>query len=207
MCWIKDFQNNRKQRVIVNGSFSEWRDITSGIPQGSVLGPILFLIFIIDLPNVIKWLIKLFADDAELYQIIKSNQDKEDLQGDVRNSEEWAVIWKMFLNTKKCKHMHLGLDIASSYYMSSATGNLEREKVKEEKDLDVVIDNKRNFRQHISSKMSTANRNLGIIFRTFTYLSQVSLYKSMVRPHLEYASVIWSPLYKKRQNNTGERLT
>ena len=109
---------------------------------------------------------------------------------------------------KKCKHIHLGLDIASSYYMSSATGNLEIEKVKEEKDLGVVIDNKLNFRQHISSKMSTANRNLGIIFRTFTYLNQEmfsSLYKSTVRPHLEYASVIWSPLYKKRQNNTGER--
>ena len=121
-------------------------------------------------------------------------------QGDVRNSEEWAVIWKMFFNTKKCKHMHLGLDIVSSYYMLSATGNVEIEKVKEEKDLGVVIDNKLNFRQHISSKVSTANRNLGIIFRTFTYLSQemfLSLYKSMVRPHLEYASVIWSPLYKK----------
>ena len=105
----------------------------------------------------------------------------------------------MFFNMKKCKHMHLGLDIASSYYMSSATGNVEIEEVKEEKDLGVVIDNKLNFRQHISSKVSTANRNLGIIFRTFTYLNQEmfsNLYKSTVRPHLEYASVIWSPLYK-----------
>ena len=186
LCWIKDFLNNRKQRVIVNGSFSEWRDITSGIPKGCVLGPILFLIFINDLPNVIKCLIKLFADDAKLYQIIKSNQEKEDLQGDVWNSEEWAVIWKMFFNTKKGKHMHLGLEIASSYYMSSATGNVEIEKVKEQKDLGVVIDNKLNFRQHISSKVSTANKNLGIISRTFPYLSQemfLSLYKSMVRPH------------------------
>ena len=99
----------------------------------------------------------------------------------------------MFFNTKKCKHMHLVLDIASSYYMSSAIENVEIESVKEEKDLGVVIDNKLDFRPHISSKVSTANRNLGITFRTFTYLSQemfLNLYKSMVRPHLEYASVI-----------------
>ena len=120
-----------------------------------MLGPILLLIFINDLPKVIKCLIKLFADDAKLYQIIESNQDKEDLQCDVRNSEEWAVIWKRFFYTKKCKRMHLGPAIAGSYYMSSEIGNVEIEKVKEEKDLSVVIDNKLNFRQHISSKVST----------------------------------------------------
>ena len=76
----------------MNGAHSEWRDITSGIPQGSVLGPILFLIFINDLPKVIKCLIKLFADDAKLYQIIKSNQDSIDLQVDVGRSKEWAII-------------------------------------------------------------------------------------------------------------------
>ena len=64
---IKEFLSERRQRVVVNGAHSEWRDITSGIPQGSVLGPILFLIFINDLPKVIKCLIKLFADDAKLY--------------------------------------------------------------------------------------------------------------------------------------------
>ena len=69
--WIKEFLSERRQRFVVNGAHSEWRDITSGIPQGSVLGPILFLIFINDLPKVIKCLIKLFADDAKLYQIIK----------------------------------------------------------------------------------------------------------------------------------------
>ena len=84
-----------------------------------------------------------------------------------------------------CKHMHLGLAITSSYYSSSETGNVEIEKVEKEKDLDVVIDNKLNFRQHIhvSSKVTTANRNLGIMFITFTYLLHVmflSLYKSMV---------------------------
>ena len=76
LCWSKDFLNNRKQRVTVKWSFSEWRDITSGILQDMVLVIILFLIFINDLPKVVKCWIKLFADDAKLYQIIKSNQDK-----------------------------------------------------------------------------------------------------------------------------------
>ena len=67
---------------MVNGISSEWRNITSGIPQGSVLGPILFLIFINDMPKVIQCLVKLFADDAKLYQIIKCSQDKDEIQGD-----------------------------------------------------------------------------------------------------------------------------
>ena len=88
LLWIKEFLSARRQRVVVNGAHSEWGDITSGIPQGSVLVPILFLIFINDLPKVIKCSIKLFADDAKLYQIIKSNQDSVDLQVDVGRSKE-----------------------------------------------------------------------------------------------------------------------
>ena len=88
LVWIKEFLSERRQRVVVKGAHSEWRNITSGIPQGSVLGPILFLFFIYDLPKVIKCLIKLFADDAKLYQIIKTNQDSEDLQVDVGRSKE-----------------------------------------------------------------------------------------------------------------------
>ena len=82
--------------------------------------------------------------------------------------------------------------------MTSDTGILENETVEQEKDLGVTMDSKLNFRQHIASKVSVANRNLGIIFRTFTYLSQeISMYLYMVRPHLEYICVIWSPFYKK----------
>ena len=164
--WTKEFLSERRQRVVVNGAHSEWRDITSGIPQGSVLGPILLLIFINDLPKVIKCLIKLIADDAKLHQIIKSNQDSVDLQVDVGRSKEWAIIWKMLFNTKKCKHLHIGPSNPCDYFMPSDLGVVE-----EEKDLGVIIDRKLNFRQHIAKKVSIANRNLGIIYRTFTYLN------------------------------------
>ena len=96
--WIGDFLGNRKQRVMVNAISSEWRNITSGIPQGTVLGPILFLIFINDMPKVIQCLVKLFADDAKLYQIIKCSQDRDELQGDIGNSKDWSIIWKMLFN-------------------------------------------------------------------------------------------------------------
>ena len=84
--------------------------------------------------------------------------------------------------------------------VTSEAGNVEIEIVDQEKDLGVTVDSNLQFRHHIVSKVSIANRNLGIIFRTFTYLSQemfLSLYKSLVRPYLEYASVVWSPIYKK----------
>ena len=163
--WIKEFLSERRQRVEVNGAHSECRDITSGIPQGSVLGPILFLIFINDLPKVIKCLIKLFADDAKLYQIIKSNQDSVDLQVNVGRSREWAIIWKMLFNTKKCKHLHIGSsNDPCDFFMPSDLGAVPIEKVEEEKDMGVIIDRKLNFRQHVAKKVSIANRNLGIIY-------------------------------------------
>ena len=120
-------------------------------------------------PKVVKCLIKLFADDAKLYQIIKSNQDSDDLQIDVGKLKEWAIIWKRVFNIKKCKHLHIGPSIAEDYYMPSESGIVSIEKVKEENDLGVMIYSKLNFRQHISKKVSIANRNLGIIHRTFTY--------------------------------------
>ena len=200
---IKEFLSERRQRVLVNGAHSEWIDITSGTPKGSALGPILFLIFksvINDLPKVIKCLIKLFADDAKLYQIIKSNQDSLDLHVDVGRSKERAIIWKMLFDTKKCQHLLIGPSNPCDYFMPSDLGAVPIENVEEEKDLGVIIDRKLSFRQHIAKKVPIANRNLGIIYRTFTYLNPeifLSLFKNIVRLHLEYASVIWSPLYKK----------
>ena len=105
--WIKEFLSNRKQRVVINRTKSEWRKVTSGIPQGSVLGPILFLIFINDMPEVLNCCIKLFADDAKLYSPIKEENDRIRMQVGLKNAEEWAKIWKMFFHIKKCKYLHI----------------------------------------------------------------------------------------------------
>ena len=198
--WVQEFLTDRKQRVIVNGSQSTWKNVTSGIPQGSVLGPVLFLVFINDFPDIINVLIKLFADDAKLYSIVTSDNDNR-VQFSLNRAVDWANVWRMIFNIIKCHHLHIGKNITGTRYtMVSENEEIELEKVKNEKDLGVIIDQNLTFRDHITSKVNIANRNLGIIFRTFTYIDEgmfLNLYKSLIRPHVEYATPIWSPLYKK----------
>ena len=123
------------------------------------------------------------------------------LQCVVNNSIDWSVIWEMFFYFKKCKHMHLGNhDMNQTYTMKKDQEEIPIEKVESEKDLGVIIDNKLTFTKHINSKIKIANRNLGLIFRTYTYIDQdifLNLFKSLARPHLEYASTVWCPVFKK----------
>ena len=199
--WIKNFLTNRKQRVSVNGKFSSWETVTSGVPQGSVLGPVLFLIYINDLPEALDCALRLFADDTKLFSTIKNVQDEEKLQGNIFNACEWANKWQMIFNTNKCKTMHIGKDEQSDYFIKDKENKISKILVVEqEKDLGVIFDNKLLFDKHISSKVKIANRNLGLISKNFIYLNNdmfLKLYKALVRPHLEYASVIWSPNFKK----------
>ena len=99
--WIKNFLSDRKQKVIVDGKTSTTANVSSGIPQGSVLGPILFLIFINDFPLVIQAFIKLLADDAKIYQRVSSLAEVAQLKDVLDNSVDWALVWKMFFNFKK----------------------------------------------------------------------------------------------------------
>ena len=98
--WIRDFLSSRQQRVVVNGVYSDWVPVTSGIPQGSVLGPVLFLIYINDLPDELNYLKKVFADDGKVYSPIRNIQDEVNMQGNVDNSEVWADKWEMVFSTK-----------------------------------------------------------------------------------------------------------
>ena len=199
--WIQDFLSDRKQHVRINGNLSDPVKVTSGVPQGSVLGPILFLIYINDLPEVISTIMKLFADDAKIYKSISTIQHVELLQLSVDEAVAWAGTWEMFFNLKKCKHLHIGTRLEpASYQMKSGQESTKIEKVASEKDLGVIVDQALNFSEHINSKVNKANRNLGMIFRTFTFMDKeifLNLYKSVVRPHLEYAVTVCTPLYKK----------
>ena len=106
--WIKLFIKGRRQRVVVNGKKSSWRDVKSGVPQGSVIEPLLFLLFINDMPNEIKCNIQLFADDAKIFKTVKNEEDHQDLVKDLDNLENWARLWQMKFNVGKCKVLHLG---------------------------------------------------------------------------------------------------
>ena len=204
LAWIKDFLSNRTQEVVINTVHSNEVPVLSGVPQGSVLGPTLFLIFINDLPEVAETTVKLFADDTKTYNIVNCREDHDQLQRTTDQFSDWSHTWDLEFNAKKCKRLHLGnYSHPEDYFMKGR--DLSREvivNVEEEKDLGVIVDKNLKFHTHITSKIKIANRNLGIIFRTFTYMDKtifLHLYKSLVRPHLEYASTVWSPHLRKHQ--------
>ena len=94
--------------MIVSGSQSGWGPVISGVPQGSVLGPVLFLVFINDIPVNIQSPVYLFADDTKICRTIKNNDDSNSLQDDIFEACNWANKWQLTFNTNKCKHMHIG---------------------------------------------------------------------------------------------------
>ena len=106
--WIRNFLLNRRQRVVLNNSKSNWTEVISGVPQGSVLGPILFILYINDLPDAISCVSKLFADDTKLYRTVDSYGDSNMLQMDLYELDNWSESWQMKFNIQKCKVLHLG---------------------------------------------------------------------------------------------------
>ena len=185
--WIRSFLTGRRQRVRVDGVMSEWIEITSGIPQGSVLGPILFVIFINDMPGkVIFNTCKLFADDSKHYGSAYMQRDLDELV-------KWSTKWQ--LNERKCKTLHLGNgNLQLDYQMN---GHI-LEHVNDEKDLGVYIGKDLKFHKHTSVAIRKANQVLGIkkSFNTRDLKTISTLYRTLVRPHLEYGNVIWGPHYR-----------
>ena len=106
--WLSSFLNNRRQSVRINGSTSSWTSVTSWVPQGSILGPLMFLLFVNDIPQITSSNIILFADDTKLWGLIKSIDDVNILQEDLEKIIEWCQKWKLHLNVKKCKYMAIG---------------------------------------------------------------------------------------------------
>lgn len=199
--WIENFLNGRKQRVVVNGVMSRWIEVLSGVPQGSVLGPLLFLIFVSDIPSLIENSISLFADDTKLY----GKNCGTSLQDDLTKLVEWTKLMQMCFNASKCKVMHLGKqNPCIPYTMLNANNEqciLERTYV--EKDLGVHVDEQLSFKEHVVNQVNKANRALGALKHTFKFMDKYSfkyLYKSLIRPHLEYASVAWSARFRYSQD-------
>ena len=125
----------------------------------------------------------------------------EQVQYSVNKAVTWTNVWEMLFNFKKCKHLYIGFKTdPATYTMNTGHETIEIEKVSSEKDLGVIIDQSLNFSKHINEKVNKANRNLGIIFRTFTYMDHDmfrNLYKTIVRPQLEFATMVCTPLFKK----------
>ena len=197
--WVNSFLSNRKQRVVINGTFSEEADVTSGIPQGSVLGPLLFVLYINDLPNGLMSTAKLFADDTKLYNRSDTVNGPADLQSDLDNLQDWSSKWLLKFHPQKCCVVRIGNGPENDYFMKENNDDSNPIKLKvstAEKDLGIVIDSKLTFKNHVLQSCAKANKILGIIRRSFDFLTNkmfVQLYKSLVRPHLEYGHCAWDP--------------
>ena len=197
LAWIRGGLLKRWQRVGVRGHWSGWRRVLSGIPQGSVLGPVLFLVFIDDLEEGLLSEVLKFADDTKIFRRVDSERDREVLQRDLDRLVQWSEVWQMRFNVDKCKVMHLGRgNLRGDYEMSGGTLGA----VREERDLWVRITDDLKASAQCAYACSRANRVLGMIRRTIVYKSPevlTRLYKSLVRLHLEYCVSSWSPHYVK----------
>ena len=195
--WITDFLSNRSQFVTVNGSSSEPAPVTSGVPQGSVLGPILFIYYINDMPDVTDEELKIFADDTKGSNEIENDIDVLNLQKCIDNLTEWSKLWLLKFNGPKCGVLHMGKNNEQHDYFITLNGVTHKlNKTILEKDLGVFLDPDLNFSQHITTKVNKAKSMCGLLIRTITYKSKdimIPLYKSLIRPIIEYANPVWCP--------------
>ena len=205
--WISNFLKHRAQRVVVGGEHSTWTDAISGVPQGTVLGPLLFLTYINDLPDNLKSSVRLFADDYVLYHEIQNEIVSEELQSDLDTLVQWEKDWQLSFNPSKCHIMRL-THARSPKHFEYKLGNSVLSETDGHPYLGVHISNKLSSNSHIHQISSKANRTLGFIMRNFYSCPKhvkESAYKTLVRPLLEYSSAAWDP-YTNNLTNQIEKV-
>ena len=197
--WIKSFLQDRTQEVVVGDERSKIGKVTSGVPQGSVLGPTLFLVYINDLPDNLKSNVYLFADDTLISKKITSTADCNILNEDLRLLQNWESKWLMSFNVSKCNVLSITNKrdpITFDYQLHDQT--LQR--VKSAKYLGVELTEHMKWDKHVRNITSKANKTSAFINRNLKGSSigtQLACFKSLARPILEYASTVWDPHYKK----------
>ena len=200
LVWVKEFLNDRIMKVNVRGSCSQWALVISGVPQGSVLGPLLFLLYVNDLPVWIKNNIKMFADDTKIWSKISSDTDSYLLQEDLDSIERWSQKWLLKLHPDKCKVMHLGHSYQTKYTVEDSGKSKILEQTDEEKDLGVLTTSDLKSSTQCNKAANKAMSVLRMVNRAFRGLDKedfLVVYKSFIRPHLEYCVQSWNPHFLK----------
>ena len=193
--WIKNWLIGRSQFVSVNGSSSDVKNVTSSVPQGSVLGPILFIVYNNDMDDIATLidLLRKFADDTKCAKSVQNSADAQILQLCLDQLVEWGNKWSMEFNVKKCKVMHFGRNNEKHKYKMMGA---ELAAVDSERDIGVRINSTLKPSQHCQESANKARAVLGQITRCFHFRDRtifLRLYQQYVRPHLEFSSSVWSP--------------
>ena len=193
--WIESFLRDLSQRVVLEGVSSKEVPVLSGVPQGSVIGPVLFLAYINDLPNGLTSDIRLFADDTVLCREVKSISDAADLQADLHKLEEWSNKWLLRFHPDKCQVLRVsrGRRTITHHYTLFGTKLQDTESIKY---LGVNITSDLRWNKQVDAVRSRANSKLGFLRRNVRVAStqlKSQLYSTVVRSGLEYASTVWCP--------------
>ena len=182
--------------------YSDWAPVISGVPQGSVIAPILFLIYINDLPNNLKSTVRFFADDTIIYMTISNGTDATAVQQDLDKLAKWEETWQMEFHPQKCSVLHITRSRNPKYKQYTLHGHIL---VKEDnaKYLGVVINKTLSWNNHINDVTKKANASLGFLRRNLRIGQEnlkTSAYFTLVRPQLEYAAAIWDPYTQMYKN-------
>ena len=198
--WIQDFLRDREQSVVVEGETSSPIGVTSGVPQGSVIGPLLFLLYINDLPDSVEHSSSsLFADDSMISRNVKSEEDAQLLQDDLNKLQEWENRWMMQFNPDKCEVLTVTNERKPTQFDYTIHGQT-LQKVKNSKYLGLSIDRKLSWNSHIDMISKKANSVRAFLQRNTKMCPRHikdKCYTTYVRPIVEYASSVWDPCTSK----------
>lgn len=200
--WIESFLHQRQQRVVCEGEMSSWTPVTSGVPQGSVVGPILFLVYINDLPAKLQSKVRLFADDTIIYMSVTNESDAVTLQKDLKLLEEWEAKSHMSFHPDKCNVLRVTRCRKPLVY-DYVLHNQPLEGKDAVKYLGVTVHHKLSWNEHICNIVKKANSSIGFLRRNLQIHQKhikSNAYKTLVRPQIEYASTVWDPFTQENQN-------
>ena len=195
---------NRKQRVVLNGQYSSWVDIRAGVPQGSILGPLLFLIYVNDLPNGLKSECKLFADDTSLFSVVHDiSTSASNINNDLTLISNWAFQWKMSFNpdpSKQAQEIIFSRKKIKSSHPSVYFNNIPVNSTSVHKHLGMLLDDKLSSEHHLKSVLNKVKKTISL-YRKFQKIlprqSLITIYKSFIRHHLDYGDIVYDRAFNE----------
>ena len=211
--WITDYLTNRKQRVAIDGANSEYISLKSGVPQGSILGPLLFLLYINDLPESINTNIRIYADDSSVftdYEVKKENNLEQvndaatALQHDIEAVERWAKNWLVDFNPAKTESLVFSRKRTNHIIPELQMGNSKIKEMSSHKHLGMTLQKDAKWSLHIAEMVHKSKKKVDILRSLMYQLSRKSLeklYLSYIRPGLEYGSSVWDNCSKQEKEN------